>query len=329
MRSSEKKAARPKAAPGRPVLSVVVIIGSCRERAEYLLAALAEQTVRDRLEVIVVDLAGDHVHPVDLPPGLEVSRLHLSPFTGWGSARFVGLKEARAPLVAFLEDHCIPEPRWAGSVVGAFDCGAASVGYSFTNGSPDTRLYRSILATEYGAWMDLAQSGPTAHLPANNVAYRAELLRREFGEDLEEALEIDFTIHEVLKQRGHLLWIAADAVVAHQSTAYLRHLFRGHHAFCRLLAARRVRVQRWGRLRRVAHGLVAPVAVPLLRWTRLWTALRGRPGIRRSVVASSPLVLPLFAWAAIGEALGCLFGAGRSSVSLTTMELRWPRATKP
>jgi hypothetical protein len=308
-----------------PELSVVMVAGPHRERGQRVLAALAAQAVEAAFEVIVVDTAAETSTPFDLPAGISVQLVDVPPSAQWGTARHVGLTAARAPIVAFLEDHCVPSPGWAEAVLAAFDNDVAAVGYSFVNGSRDTYIYRSILAAEYGMWLDLTDSEATTQLPANNIAYRRDVLLAELGERLEAALEVDFTIHEVLLQRGHTLWIAADAVVAHQSSSRLGHLLRGHFSFSRQLAVRRIRTQDWGRLHRVSHGVVTPVAVPLLRFLRMWRALRERPRVRRELLGCLPLLSLLLVWAALGESAGCLLGAGSSSVSLATMELRWPR----
>lgn len=309
-------------------LSVVVLAGPRRGRTERVLSVLAEQTDDVALEVVVVDLYGDSGSPLSLPEGLDVTTIFVPSSTSWGAARGQGVDASRAPIVAFLEDHCVPERGWARAVRNAFEHDVAAVSYSFANGSPDTFLFRSIVVTEYGPWMGVEESGFTDSLPANNLAYRKETLVSELGPDLADALEIDSTIHEKLRVRGHRFWIAADAVAAHQSSVRLAHLFHGHFAFARQLAARRVEAQQWRWPHRVVHAAAAPVAVPLLRLGRFWRDTRGRPKVRRQALTCLPLAWLLMTWAALGESLGCLFGAGTAPISLATMELHWPRGEK-
>ncbi len=324
MRTSELSSERAGAAT--PVeLSVVVLAGPLRGRTERVLSVLGEQTDEVALEVVVVDLYGESGAPLLLPEGLDVTTVPVPSSTSWGVARQRGIDVSRAPVVAFIEDHCVPQRCWARAVRDAFENDVAAVSYSFVNGSPDTFLFRSILVTEYGLWMGVEKSGFTDSLPANNLAYRKDTLVSELGPDLENALEVDSMIHEKLRSRGHRFWIAAGAVAAHQSSLRLSHLFHGHFSFARQLAARRVEAQCWGWLHRVAHAAAAPAAVPLLRLARFWRGTRGRPKVRRQVLTCLPLAWLLMTWAALGESLGCLFGAGRAHVSLATMELQWPR----
>ncbi len=303
----------------------MVLVGPHPERTEAILRALAAQDRAAKCEVVAVALGGVCRPPA--PPGPPVRWVSVDGGTTWGAARAAGVRASRAPVVAFIEDHCLPEPGWAAAVVRAFDGGSAAVGYAFTNGSPDTFRYRTILFTEYGPWMHPTAGGEVPELSGNNVAYRRDVLLG-FGNRLGELLEIDFNLHRLLRARGESLWLAPDAVVAHQSHERLWDLFRGHFVFARLLAVQRADGEGWSGARRLAHALAAPLAVPPLRLVRAWRAVGRQPGGRRRLLSSLPMVAPLYLWASLGESTGCVLGAGRAGISFATMELEWPRAAR-
>ena len=47
---------------------------------------------------------------------------------GLAAARNTGIRAATAPVVAFLDDDCEPEPEWARELLDAYDDGVIGVG---------------------------------------------------------------------------------------------------------------------------------------------------------------------------------------------------------
>ena len=107
-----------------PLVSVVVPTRDRPERLERLLAGLREQTLpRDRFEVVVVaDGAGEATEAVlaheEARGELALQVVHRPVPAGPGAARNLGWRIARAPLVAFTDDDCVPEPSWLSAVLG-------------------------------------------------------------------------------------------------------------------------------------------------------------------------------------------------------------------
>ena len=109
-----------------PRVSVVVPVRDRRALLRRLLDALAAQTFTDH-EVVVVD---DHSEDgseeealVDERAGRPV-RLTRSSARGAVLARREGVAAARAPLLAFTDSDCVPEPGWLAAGVALLDAGA-------------------------------------------------------------------------------------------------------------------------------------------------------------------------------------------------------------
>jgi hypothetical protein len=305
-------------------LSVVVVIGDRRDRARRMLAALAAQTACDRLEIILVDASSDGAPALSVPPELKVRRIRATPGIMPGRARFMGAEIAQAPWVAFLEDHCYPEPGWAAAILAAHREGWTAAGYSFINGSPDTYLFRSIFLAEYGPWAHPQPGGAAVHLPGSNVSYQRSALMR-FGERLSDLLEVDYALHESLRNEGASFCTAAGALVAHESYARFRDLLYAHFLFCRLQAARRAQAFAWPFRRRLVISLVAPIALPALQLFRAWKVFR-RHRLLTVWLAAIPVIYAIHQAEAIGESLGLLLGAGESPRRFAPLELNSRRA---
>src|SRR5215467_9667042 len=106
-------------------VSVVVPSHERVTRLRWLLNALEEQTLpRDRWELVVVHDSTDgteelvKTHPLAAAGVLR--NVRLEPGTGSASRqRNTGWREAKAPLIAFVDDDCRPEPAWLEHLVEA------------------------------------------------------------------------------------------------------------------------------------------------------------------------------------------------------------------
>ncbi|MCD0450133.1 glycosyltransferase [Actinocorallia sp. API 0066] len=107
-------------------LTVVLCTLNGRDRIGPTLDALERQTARDRMTVLVVDDGssdggGDHAaargHTVVRHPENR----------GLSAARNTGVRAARTPLVAFLDDDCVPADDWAELLLGARGDGVIGV----------------------------------------------------------------------------------------------------------------------------------------------------------------------------------------------------------
>ncbi|NRQ32318.1 glycosyltransferase [Nonomuraea sp. NN258] len=102
-----------------PSLSVVICSYNGSARLGLTLGALAVQTVRADLEIIVVDDAStDATSDVARAGGATVVGHEVN--RGAAAARDTGLRTAAAPVVAFLDDDCEPGPRWAETLLSGY-----------------------------------------------------------------------------------------------------------------------------------------------------------------------------------------------------------------
>jgi GT2 family glycosyltransferase len=111
-------ASRDVAIATEPAVSVVVATRNRHRRLERLLVGLRAQTLPpDRYELIVVadGADADTLEVLAAAGGREQFSLrvvHHQLARGPGAARNAGWRVARAPLVAFTDDDCVPVPGW-------------------------------------------------------------------------------------------------------------------------------------------------------------------------------------------------------------------------
>ena len=307
-----------------PDLAAVLVIGDSREHAQHALDSLYAQTIVSSIEIIVVDLK---THDA---PRLSVSSLAPTRYViperemTWAEGRALAAKLAVAPVLAFIEGHCVAEPEWAEALVRAHRQPFAAVGYAFTNPHPETYLSRATLTSKYGSWLHPTTSRVARVLPAGNVAYkRDELLK--LGDELENLLTPDFGVHERFNQQGLKMYVESRAIVAHNSLVRMSQLLASSFVFCRILASKRMESQQWSRARRVGYGLATPIVSPCIAIWRLFSSPRETAGERKMFLAYLPVVIAKGVACALGESVGYLFGAGSSEIEFVKWELHVPR----
>ncbi len=309
-----------------PALTVVVVVGPLRERAGGCLEALLSQDAVADLEVLLVDTAPD-APPV---PGADHAAVRVLPVPGgtFAAVRALAVREARAPAVAFVEEHVRVRPGWAAALIAAHREPWAAVGGVVENANP--RSGRSELngLISYGLFYPPLPRGEVEVLPGNNSSFKRAVLLA-YGERLPRLLANDNTLFAVLHRDGHRLLLEPAAVFGHLNEVSLSSAVRGYFLYHRCYGPGRSRELGWAPWRRAAYVLLAPV-IPVyfaVRFSRLLA--RRRSPYLGLFLRGLPYVLAAQLAAACGQALGLVLGPGAAEAGFTAYELSEPRPEGP
>ena len=169
----------------------VVLATDTYETVRPVIRRLAEQTVKERLEVVIV---------APLPPGaLDAHRRELegfaaarlvtvAPSAGLAAARAIGIRAATAAVVFIGETHTYPQPEWAAALLDAFEGPWATVVPAITNANPNGPVSWAAYVSDYGRWGEGRPEGEIPEALIYNAAYRRQVLL-DLGEGLEAALD--------------------------------------------------------------------------------------------------------------------------------------------
>jgi glycosyltransferase involved in cell wall biosynthesis len=108
-------------------MSVVICSLNGADGVDRCLRALARQTIRSSLELIVVD-DGSTDATSDVGRAHAAIVVRHSTNLGLAAARNSGLAAATAPVVAFLDDDCEPEQAWAEQLLTGYEKGVIGTG---------------------------------------------------------------------------------------------------------------------------------------------------------------------------------------------------------
>jgi hypothetical protein len=304
---------------GLPEISVVVSTGALHHRTMLCLEGVFAEAGIEECEVIVVDgSAGDHSDFYARFPGLRYVRVPER--TPDGEARLEGARLARAPIVAYIEDHAKPRSGWLAAVRRAFARSdkIAVVNYAIGQEPDAGYVHRSMQLMFYGHWMEPVPTGPIRYSAQQNIAYRRDLLL-DVCQNQSELLETEYLVHRRLLADGWTLWLESDAVVLHECFTDFTSGARGFNALRQVMGATRAQLGGWPQWKRWlwAGGMLL---TPFQLIGRLVGSIAPRPALWRDFVLGLPLIVAAHSLGAVSEARGYVLGFGQSRDDFLEME---------
>ena len=245
------------------------------ETGSRTLECLRAQTIRDRLEIVLVSTSGE---PLGVGPDeLADFAAHVliepeAPLT-LPSGRAAGIRAARAPLVFVAETHGFPHPEMAERLLAAIQPPWTAAVPGFCNANPDGAVSWSNLISDYGQWLDALPGGERPTCPPYNTIFQRSFAVEALERD-ENALAPGYDLVARLRAGGHRILGEPAAQLDHVNVSLPRTWLRQRFVAGRSQAA--VRVRTWSPYRRAAYALGSPLLpfVLLGRCARPFVAAR-------------------------------------------------------
>lgn len=291
-----------------PAMSVVLITPDRYETIGLTMAYLLAQSVIGQLEIVIVAPSADKLEADEaaLAKFHSFQVVEVGEIKAVGEANAAGARRARAPVVAFVEEHSYPHPGWAEALIEAHREPWAAVGPVVGNANGDSLVGWADFLVGYGPWLDPARAGARDILPGHNSSYKLALLL-DYGLDLESMLESETILHADLLRKGHGLYQEPRARISHLNFEKLSVWIQAQYYSGRAFAA--PRSEHWPLTRRLLYFVAGPL-IPLVRLRRILEQVRGpqRPGAPPTAVW--PVLLLGLGVSAAGEMIGYTCGAG-------------------
>jgi len=298
-----------------PELSVIVVTPDCYETIRRTVEHLRAQSVTDQLELVIVAPEADTVEADDLALATFDS-FQVVDVTEAGSmaqAYAAGVRQARSPVVAFVEEHSYPEPGWAEALIRAHREPWASVGPVVRIANADSAVGWADFLIAYGRWMNPSNAGVRDFLPEHNSSYKRDVLL-QYGSTLETMMDPETILHWDLRAKGYELYQEPAARIDHLCFGLLSSWLRVQFHTGRIFATGRAR--RWSAPRRLLYTAGSPL-IPVVRFRRIVAQPYGQQRPRDLPRGALPalVILGLVA-GALGEMLGYSLGPGDSGARM-------------
>lgn len=282
---------------------MVVIVLEGSKALRRCLTALSEQVNAAENEVIVP--YDDRHEEVSKLAG-TFSSVRFIPLEGehtYAELRTVGVRAARARIVAVTEDHCIPCRDWGLNLLKAHESTCVAVGGAVEKLIPDSALNWSLYLLDYVRYANPRPQEEVDHLTDCNVSYKRAAL-----DTIRSVWEHEFhepEVHAALREQGGALLFAPDAFVFQQRNVSIRSAIEDRFAFGRLFGSRRVE---GATLFRRLFYTCTSVILPLLLVGRAGGHVVRKRRYTGAFIRSLPFTLLFSTTWALGEFTGYLTG---------------------
>lgn len=289
-----------------PLVSVVIpSVSGADSLLECLAALLRDSSVE--AELIVIDRLGQETRDAVRERYPSVRVLEAPPRTSIPRLRAMGVEVATAPLIAFIEDHCMVDEQWLKVIARTHAEGHRAFGGVVENGAVDRVVDWAGFFCEYARFLPPLPRGEAAEITGNNSVYAREPLEKVLAEGGGEVWES--FLHTRLRALGIPLYCEPDLRVAHKKRFDFTYFVSQRYHYSRSFAGMRARG--WPLLKRLGYA-AATAALPPLLFARMGRAVFGKGRHLREFAMALPcLLVYLLVWA-WGEAVGAVFGEGRS-----------------
>ena len=301
----------------QPSMSVILWTPDTYKTLHRTIASLRKQTFRDSIEVI---LSGPSSSSLDgAASDLECFGAHqlvvADSFTKSAQVRAQCVRVARAPVVAFMQDHCFPVPEWAEALIKRYEEPWSGVGCVFINANPENATSWCNFFAAYGEGADPPPAGPPRLIGGHNSSYRRDALM-SYGDALPDMLESSTALQWDLIKRGHNFTVDSGAKMSHENFSRLAPSIHLHFHLGRVFASKRT--AKWSVPIRIIYAASCPL-LPPLRIGRM-VRVASRIGRRDLIPQILPVAALLLICSGLGEAIGALLGPGRSVEWITSIE---------
>ncbi|HWP92349.1 MAG TPA: glycosyltransferase [Thermodesulfobacteriota bacterium] len=315
--------------PHSPEISVVIVTPDHYNTIRKTIRHLRTQTVRDKLEVVIVAPSADRL-------GLDLSEMkdflrflvvEVGEIKLVAKAKAIAVRQAIAPIVAFAEDHCYPDPDWAEALIAAHQQGFAAVGPAMGNANPNTMVSWAGMFMGFGPYFEPARARETLGLPWHNISYKRQVLM-DYGDKLDSMIVVEGMLLDELRVKGYGIYLEAAAKTYHVNisllSSWVRQAFWGGWLF----AAVRARQKRWPLWRRLLYIGGAPL-IPLVRLRRTIREIKRSGREQKLIPKIFPALISGLVSHATGELAGYAFGLGKADEHYSYYEMARIRHVVP
>jgi len=215
-------------------VSFVVPVRNGAPWLAHVLRSLLEQEVERPVEVVIVE-DGSSDGSADLAARASVADPRVSvvegPHRGAAAALNLGIRHARYPLIAQVDQDVVLEPGWLAALLPQLDDNgiAAAQGYYETDSAAP--LSARVMSLDLEQRYERIEGDDTDHVCTGNTLYRASALAAIGGFDESLGYGYDNDLSYRLKNAGFRLVIRRDARSRHAWREGIRAYLRQQYGF--------------------------------------------------------------------------------------------------
>ena len=294
-----------------PKLSIIIASYNSVMTVGRCLDSLAAQECDAAFEVIVVDSSSDGTPELirESFPDVKLHRFKERKYAG--DARNIGIKAAKADIIAFIDADCTAEVDWVEKILIAHKTPHLAIGGAIANGNPASAVGWAAYFTEFSQWMPKTPAHISIDIAGANMSYKKKVFA-DLGGFIEGTYCSDTEFHWRLKRSGKDLFFDPSIHINHNNIDKLGNLLRHEFHHGQSFARVRLKAKGFSILKRVLYAALFPaISAKLLLYTTR-NNLKNRNYLPLFIKNLPLLCLGLISWS-FGEAVGYIRGELRGN----------------
>lgn len=305
------------ATPSSWLLTVILIIGDKRERAQRALQSILAQDIADRILILIYDRSRTPAQDFAELTRSNVVYEPSGPNTTLGELQKRAVQTATTDIVGFMEEHVVVPAGWARENLRLHAKGYAGVTGYFLSGNSQSRCSRVAFAVTYGDYILSREVGETTAIPGDNSTFiRSKILR--YNDQLEPLLNSDILLIRQLLADGEKLYRTNLALRHWNETSWFGAWIALFY-WSQMYVGSQSAIENWSFMRRLLRLCTVPL-VPFVRTYGNFRRAKMNTVVMKRFVADMPAALFLNSGSAIGIAAGLLFGYQNSEYKFADCE---------
>ncbi|MBI3949416.1 MAG: glycosyltransferase [Acidobacteria bacterium] len=200
------------------VVSVVIPSYNEQEHIGECLHSVLNQQTELAYDVVVVDSSTDATPQIIAQEFPSVKLIHCGQRASPAQARNLGIQQARAPVVAFIDADCTADPFWIEAITGAHQNSYPAIGGSISLATPWTWAGAILFVIEFSEYLPPSSAREIRWLPSCNLSVKRDALEKHggFPTHMEASEDMLFSRH-LMAQSGSPLWFDPQIKIAHMN----------------------------------------------------------------------------------------------------------------
>jgi glycosyltransferase involved in cell wall biosynthesis len=276
-------------------ISVVIPAYNAENTIALCLNALLQQDLDEQFEIIVVDSSQDATPRIIREDFPQVKLIHFDQRTDHGSARNIGIAQARGEIICLVDSDCVTPRDWMSRMISAHqDPEIGVVGGPVKNGNPETAVSWAGYILEFNDLLPRDKKELVMHVATCNVSYKRKLFERHKFLSATLYAHVDLYYHWLLYKDGVKILFDPEIFVHHHHRVTLMGFLLHQHKIGRgtLQVLKRTDLRGSYFAKRPWLSTVLLPVFPVVKFFRTsYIMLKWR----KSLACENPLLLPLMA----------------------------------
>ena len=276
------------------MISVIIPSYNSESTIKQCLDSLQNQSYRSGYEIILVDSSIDRTPQIVSSNYSDVKLIHLDKKTDPGTARNIGIGEAKGDLIAFIDSDCIAVHNWLEKIDTAHKSSYSIVGGVVNNGNEEDDLVGwAGYVAEFREFLPEQPKQEVIHIPTCNISYKRRIFSKFGLFQGEYYPQEDLVYNYNLWKNGERILLDPAVQVYHHHRSSLKS-FLYHQNRIGAITSKVLKVIRLEGSFVVRHPVLVTFLIPYLPMIKFIKTISAFLRYQPQVILKRPLVLPLF-----------------------------------